>query len=198
MAIFTTLVNTRLDVKSLDITKQILQKGITATKVQTFTPALALSYGFQPMINDISKNWFDTDNFTDNGSFSVTLAWNLTNMLPFTSNMVNLKESKKNLEKLEITYDTVLQNGEMEIVNLVDKLKKSQAGIEAGQYSVDLAQKAYNMTLTAFRNGTTEYLDLKDAESQLAQAKLGLMNEKFTYLSGILDLEYAINSPLLK
>jgi outer membrane protein TolC len=145
---------------------------------------------------DITKNWFDSNNTMDNGSFSVTLAWNLTNMLPFSSNMVSLKETQKNLEKLELSIGTVLQNGEMEINSLVDKLKKCESSIEAMEYNVVLAEKAYNMTFEAYKVGTTELLDVRDAESQLSQAKLGLMNEKYTYLTTLLDLEYAINGNL--
>lgn len=188
----------RLDIKSFNKNLQILNDSLTATKLQIFTPALAVSYSFQPMLSDVTGEWFNSDSWRDNGSFSVTLAWNLTNMLPFSSNSVGMKETKKSIEKMELTYATVLQNAEIEIHTLVDKLEKSQAAIEAGLSSVELAQKAYNMTLTAFKNGTTEYLDVKDAESQLAQAKLGLMNERYTYMTGILDLEYAINSELVK
>lgn len=186
----------RLDVQSLNKNLELISHGIKATKLQTYTPALALSYGYQPVVMDITKNWFDGDNTMDNGSFSVTLAWNLTNMLPFSSNMVSLKENQKNLEKLELSVGTVLQNGEMEINSLVDKLKKCESSIKAMEYNVVLAEKAYNMTFEAYKVGTTELLDVRDAESQLSQAKLGLLNEKYTYLTTLLDLEYAINGKL--
>ena len=52
------------------------------------------------------------------------------------------------------------------------------------------------MTLASYRNGTSELLDLRDAEDQLNQAKLGLANEKYNYLSGLLDLEYMLNTNL--
>lgn len=186
----------RLDVQGLYKNIELITHGLTASKLQTFSPALALSYGFQPVVMDITKNWFEDENNMDNGSFSVTLAWNLTNMLPFSSNMVSLRETQKNLEKLELSVATVLQSGEMEIASLVDKLKKCESSIAAMEYNVELAEKAYNMTYEAYRVGTTEILDVRDSESQLSQAKLGLLNEKYTYLTTLLDLEYAINAKL--
>lgn len=186
----------RLDVQGLYKNIELVTHGLTASKLQTFSPALALSYGFQPVVMDITKNWFEDENNMDNGSFSVTLAWNLTNMLPFSSNMVSLRETQKNLEKLELSVATVLQSGEMEIASLVDKLKKCESSIAAMEYNVELAEKAYNMTYEAYRVGTTEILDVRDSESQLSQAKLGLLNEKYTYLTTLLDLEYAINAKL--
>ena len=186
----------RLDVQGLYKNIELVSHGLKASTLQTYTPALALSYGFQPVVMDITKNWFEDENNMDNGSFSVTLAWNLTNILPFSSNMVSLRETKKNLEKLELSVVTVLQSGEMEIASLVDKLKKCESSISAMEYNVELAEKAYNMTYEAYRVGTTEILDVRDSESQLSQAKLGLLNEKYTYLTTLLDLEYAINAKL--
>lgn len=186
----------RLDVQSLYKNMELVSHGIKATKLQTYTPALALSWGYQPIVMDITKNWFDGDNVMDQGALSVTLAWNLTNMLPFSSNITSLKETEKNLEKLELSVATILQNGEIEINSLVDNLKKCESSIKAMEYNVELAEKAYNMSFEAYRVGTTELLDLNEAASQLSQAKLGLMNEKYTYLTTLLDLEYAINAKL--
>ena len=186
----------RLDVQSLYKNMELISHGIKATKLQSYTPALALSWGYQPIVMDITKNWFDGDNVMDQGALSVTLAWNLTNMLPFSSNITSLKETEKNLEKLELSVATILQNGEIEINSLVDNLKKCESSIKAMEYNVELAEKAYNMSFEAYRVGTTELLDLNEAASQLSQAKLGLMNEKYTYLTTLLDLEYAINAKL--
>ena len=53
------------------------------------------------------------------------------------------------------------------------------------------------MTAKSYRNGTTELLDLNYAELQLNQAKLGLANQKFNYISALLDLETALNANLV-
>ena len=64
--------------------------------------------------------------------------------------------------------------------------------------NVTLAQKAYDMTVRSYRNGTTERLDLRDTESSLDQAKLGLVNQKFQYISALMDLENTLNTDLTK
>ena len=64
------------------------------------------------------------------------------------------------------------------------------------QRSVQLAQRAYDMTYRAYRNGTTELLDLRDAEESLNKAKLGLVNQKFNYMTALLDLENTLNADL--
>ena len=52
------------------------------------------------------------------------------------------------------------------------------------------------MTWLAYRNGTTEYLNLVEAQTQLNQAKLGLINEKYNYMTSLMDLETLVNSSL--
>lgn len=62
--------------------------------------------------------------------------------------------------------------------------------------NVALAQKAYSSTLKAFNNGTQEWLSVRESDASLQQARLGLMNEKFNYISAILDLEEKLNKKL--
>ena len=76
----------------------------------------------------------------------------------------------------------------------VDGLNKEN--IEAMERNVSMAQDAYEATLKAYNAGTQERLELQDSEQQLNQAKLGLMNEKFNYISALLDLETKLNIKL--
>jgi outer membrane protein TolC len=39
-------------------------------------------------------------------------------------------------------------------------------------------------------------LNLRDAETSLNQAKLGLLNQKYQYISALLDLENTLNTNL--
>lgn len=182
------------DVLSLQKNLEILNLNLSVSNLQAYTPSLSLSWGFQPMVTDITSNWVDT--YMDQGAFSATLAWNLTNLLPFSTNRQGAKDIKDNIRKLELSLETLIEKTELDIRTQVDALAQSRAAIEASAGNIQLAQRSYDMTLVAYRNGTTELLDLRDAENQLNQAKLGLANEKFNYLSGLMDLEYTLNTKL--
>ena len=145
-----------------------------------------------------NKSYLWIDTYADNGAFSATLAWNLTNLLPFSANRQAAKDIKDNIRKLELSLETLIEKTELDIRTQVDALDQSQVAIEASSGNIQLAQRSYDMTLVAYRNGTAELLDVRDAENQLNQAKLGLANEKFNYLSGLLDLEYTLNTKLYK
>ena len=182
------------DILSLQKNLEILNLNLSVQNMQAYTPALALSWGLQPVVADITSNWLDT--YMDKGAFSVTLAWNLTNLLPFSANRQAARDTKDNIRKLELSLETLIEKTELDIRTQVDALAQSRAAIEASAGNIQLAQRSYDMTLVAYRNGTTELLDLRDAENQLNQAKLGLANEKFNYLSGLMDLEYTLNTKL--
>lgn len=184
-----------LDVKALKKNIELLKISLNASRLSTFTPSLSVSYGFQPVVAQIDSDWIDT--YIDNGSFSATVVIDVMKMMPFSANMQSIKDTKQNLAKAELGLSQLLQNTEIQIHTLVDKLNKSEASIKASQMNIKLAQKAYDMTVKAYNSGTQELLDVKDSENSLSQAKLGLLNEKLNYISALLDLENAINVKLV-
>ena len=183
-----------LDIKALKKNIDLLNISLNASILSTFTPSVSVNYGWQPMVTQIDKNWID--NYTDNGSFSATVVIDIMKMMPFSANMQSIKDTKQNIAKAELGLSQLMQNTEIQIHTLVDKINKSKASIKASEMNIKLAQKAYDMTVKAYNNGTQELLDVKDSENSLSQAKLGLLNEKLNYISAILDLENAINVKL--
>ena len=181
-----------LDIQSLQSNIEVLKCNLSALNFSSFTPALALSYGWQP-----TKTFFSDDSkWTDQGNLSVTLAWNLTNMLPFSANRQQAKDLQANLKKLEIAMETLKENQKVQVIKAVNTLNQAREQIDSMGRNITLAQRAYDSSARSYRNGTTELLDLRDSESQLNQAKLGQLNQKFNYISALMDLEYTLNADL--
>lgn len=185
-----------LDIQSLRNNIETLKMNLAAMNLSTWTPALNISYSWQPTLApyalDFDK-WSNGDNWKDGGSLSFTLAWNITNMLPWSTNRQQAKDLQANIDKLEITMETLLENQKIEVRSAVNTLNQARAQIEAMGRNVSVAQRAYDMTMRSYRNGATELLDVRDAESSLNQAKLGQLQQKFNYLSALMDLEKALN-----
>lgn len=185
-----------LDIQSLRNNIETLKMNLAAVNLSTWTPALNISYSWQPTLApyalDFDK-WSNGDNWKDGGSLSFTLAWNITNMLPWSTNRQQAKDLQANIDKLEITMETLLENQKIEVRSAVNTLNQARAQIEAMGRNVSVAQRAYDMTMRSYRNGATELLDVRDAESSLNQAKLGQLQQKFNYLSALMDLEKALN-----
>jgi outer membrane protein TolC len=182
------------DVVSLKKNIDILKMQLRALNFKSFTPALSLGWSTQPVLSDITYDWSDSDNWYDNGNLHLTVAWTLSDMLWFSANRQQARDIQDNIRKLEISLETVGQNNEMQIRKTVDSLEQSHQAILSSSRNIALAQRSYDMTAVAYRNGTTELLDLRDAENQLNLAKIGLLNEQYNYMSYMLDLDYMLNT----
>ena len=191
-----------LALKSLDKNIDILKMNLSALNLSAYTPALALNYAWQPaymgdafsFAGDIGND----DKWYDAGSLSFTLAWNLTNLLPWSQTGQQAKNLKQSIAQLEINRELLTENQKISVRKAVDTLKESRAQIDSMGRNITLAQRAYDATLKAYRSGTTELLDLRDAESSLNQAKLGQMSQKYNYITALLDLENTLNTKLTK
>ena len=188
-----------LTIRTLQENIKILKLQSNALDLSAYTPSLALSWNGNPMITSaFESDWGDSNNWKDQGAFSVTLAWNITNMLPWSSSRVQARELQDNIKKLEVQLESAVRNTDLQIRTAFDTLAQCRHSLENSQRNIDLAQRSYDMTSLAYRNGTTEYLDLMDAETQLNQAKLSLVNEKFNYMTNLMDLENILNTTLVE
>lgn len=184
-----------LDVLNIKRNIDVLKLNLNALNLSSFTPALSLGWNYQPILMTGGK-WTDSDSRYDNGNFSITLAWTISDILPFSANRQSAKDIEDNIRKLEVSLDTLIQNNELIVRKTADSLAQAKEAIESNERNIKLAQRSYDMTAIAYRNGTTELLDLRDAETQLNQAKLGMLNEQYNYISYRLDLEYILNTQL--
>jgi len=184
------------DVLSLKKNIDIMNMQLHALDFKSYTPALVLGWTTQPVLSDVTYDWKDSDNWYDSGNLRLTVAWTLSDMLWFSPARQQARDLQSNIRKLELSLETVEQNNEMQIRKAVDSLEQSHQAILSSSRSITLAQRSYDMTSIAYRNGTTELLDLRDTENQLNLAKIGLLNEQYNYMSYMLDLEYMLNTKL--
>lgn len=194
--------DSNMTIQSLKKNIAILKLRKSALDLSSYTPSLSISWGYQPTsigsAGAFDMDWSNEDNWLDRGNLSATLVFNITNMLPWSGNRVQARELKDTISKMEINLESLRQNTELEIRTAVDTLGQARKSIEASERNIRLAQRSYDMMAVAYRNGTKELLDLRDAENQLNQAKLALANEGYNYISAILDLEYKLNTKLTK
>jgi outer membrane protein TolC len=184
------------DVVSLKKNISILRMQLSALDFKSYTPALSMGWTYQPVLSDVTGNWASSENWYDNGNLHLTVAWSLSDMLWFSAARQQAGDVRDNIRKLEISLETVEQNNEMQIRKTVDSLEQAKQSILSSSRNITLAQRSYDMTSVAYRNGTTELLDLRDTENQLNLAKIGLLNEQYNYMSYMLDLEYMLNTTL--
>lgn len=197
--LFKDYIDQNKDILSLKKNMEILELSIRAKKLSTFTPSLSIGWSYQPTLYAAGEMMSDIGSFqkNDGGNLSFSLVYsNLFNMLPFSSNMQEIKDLKQKYNKVQLGMEQLYQNSEIEIHKLCDKLDVAKENIQAMERNVTLAQEAYESTLKAYNAGQTERLELQDSEESLNKAKLGLMSQKNEYISTLLDLETKLNISL--
>lgn len=186
------------EILSMRKTIEIAKLGLNAKKLSVFTPSLAVNYSYNPLFYSFGE-WKSGSDISDNGSLSLTIAFSdVLSWLPWSSASQVIKDIKQQIVQAELGYEQLVNNAEVEIHKLVDNLEVAKVNIQSMEANVALAQKAYTSTLRAFNNGTQEWLSVRESDASLQQARLGLMNEKFNYISAVLDLEEKLNIKLLK
>ncbi|MBO4546733.1 MAG: TolC family protein, partial [Treponema sp.] len=181
-----------MDYQNLKGSIESLKLSLSAMNLSSYTPALVLSYNYQPMKTFVT----DDSKWKDQGKFAASLVWKLTDMLPFGANRQKAADIKDNLKKLEIKMETLKEDQKLQVKKAVDTLNQARDQIDSMGRNITLAQRAYDSSARSYRNGATELLDLRDSESQLNQAKLGQLNQKLNYINALMDLEYTLNTDL--
>ncbi|MCF7953734.1 MAG: TolC family protein [Spirochaetales bacterium] len=188
----------RLDLKSMLYGIKSIETAKTSTMKRAFTPNLMLSWNADPGLRDpFDTNWFDLDNWNQqSGMFRLTVAMNLEGLLPNSKMRVSLAELEEQKQSLQLGLMQAIEGAEMEISSLVRSLNKSRSSMESLRLNVDMAERAYLLSEEAYNAGSRELLEVQNAEIELNKAQYELLKEKYNYVTGLLDLEYALNTSL--
>ena len=180
----------------LELRQQLLtlKTSRQAQALQLYTPYLNLSWNYAPtfLADPFKDEWFKGDNWTDRGTFSITLGINLNNLFPFTKEGQGLKDVDNTIQTTTIGLSQMMRGTELEIYNTVLSLEKTRITMETQSKTVALAERSYQLTENAYRAGLNDYLQVQNAAVELRRARIGVLEQQFNYLTGLIDLEYAM------
>jgi outer membrane protein TolC len=183
-----------------EIRQQILitESGKKAQTYKMYTPNLQLAWNADPTFqgDPWKDSWVMKDGWKQrSGMFRITLAFSLNNLLPFGTEAQARKNLDDGLRTLNIRLAQAVRGTELEIYNTILQLEKARITIEAQELTADLAERTYRLTEEAYRAGLNELLEVQNAELELRKARIGVLEQGFNYLMGLLDLEYAAGMP---
>ncbi len=194
----------RLDVRGLDKQIEALDYAKKTLNRNFNTPTLVMggSWGLSGSNSEIDRAtsppsaidpWSD---WADRFTLSLNLQWKFDGLIPGSKSDVQVKEMQDTIDTLSIAKQMAYVSAGMEITNLVNKLNTSRKTIEANTSSVGLAQRNYELTEEAYNVGTRELLDVESRQQDYLLAVQQLLLAKYEYIAGLLDLEYALNTPM--
>jgi len=173
----------------------LLLQSARKTQFQSLLPALTISWSASPVFTKMTDNWSDAGNWRKQGSLTLSLGLRLHSLIPFSPDFQSVKNLDDQITGANIGLARMIQGTEIEIYNTVLALNKTRITAEAQAQTVALAERAYRLTEQAFRAGLLDLLQVQNAELELKQAKVSMLEQQFNYLNGLLDLEYSIGVP---
>jgi outer membrane protein TolC len=159
-------------------------------------PNLSLSWNYNPILSDPWNNsWFNGNNWTDRGSFSITVGMRLHSLFPFSQDFQGIRNMDDQITGANMGLAQMIQGTEIEIYNTVLSLDRIRTTAEVQMQTVNLGERVFRLTEDSFRAGAQDLLQVQNAELELRQSKVSLLEQQFNYLNGLIDLEYLIGVP---
>ncbi|MHC6204810.1 TolC family protein, partial [Breznakiellaceae bacterium SP9] len=184
----------------LEIQQSILslKAAREAAWYSTYTPNLALNFTFNPYANSdfFNQNWFKSESWARSpGRISIGLSYNLADLFGFGAKAQSLLDIDDNIQTLTLNLGQVIRASQVEVFNQILVLKQAQEQIQTQGKTVELAERSNRLTTEAYNNGLQELLQVQASEDALRQAQFGVIQQRFAYLQGLIDLEYAVGVP---
>ena len=184
----------------MELKQQILMlESVRNAQVLSLTPALSLSWNStSAFLKDPWKDsWFgNNDDWKEiSGSLTISLGLRLHSLIPYSADFQGIKNVDDQLRTANIGLAQMVRGTEIEVYNIVLSLERTYVNAQALAQNVALAEQSYRLTEQAYRAGLQDYFQVQNSEQSLRQARVQLLEQQFTYLNGLIDLEYAIGVP---
>jgi outer membrane protein TolC len=174
------------DLQSSQINRQMLDVNKKALKESTYFPSLSLSASYNP-------TWYldsgSIEYSSEGGSVSATIAFNITNMLPGSSNQKSLQKLEVSYNQLEVGNTSIKDNIVLEFNSNIEAIKEAKRQIELSKESIDLSKQSFELTSLSYESGFSSFSDLQSAQLSVSNAQLSLLQAQYSYVSALLDLE---------
>lgn len=181
----------RLDVESAEKSIEVEQTLLDIEKASNISPSLNLSFDYSAYNSDSSI--FTTD-WTDSASITATISIPLNSYIKGSEEDIAISDAERSVEQSKLNYQNIVEEAAKEIKTLVLEIQGYQENMEISESAIEISQKTYDATEEAYNLGTTELLNLEDAQNTLFSAKQDLLTNQYNYLSALLDLESALNA----
>ncbi|MCL1959856.1 MAG: TolC family protein [Spirochaetes bacterium] len=185
------------DIQELRHSMLMLESARKA-QIYSLTPSLTLSWNHTSAFtkDPWKDSWFGgKDNWRKSGSFTLSLGVRLHSLIPFSTDFQAVKNTEDQIKTATIGLAQMVYGTEIEIYNIILSLEKARISAEALAQTVNLAEQSYSLTERAYQAGLQDYFQVQSAQQSLHQARVQMLEQQFSYLNSLIDLEYSTGVP---
>lgn len=190
-----TITQTADDLPSIKKIKASIEQqknSLLATRFSAYGPSLSASYSWGLGGNDKTE---ELKNHQENHSLSFSLRIPLDGYLPWSNGALSVANQKASLKDLELQLENERTAADFNLQNSIKNILQKQSQMEMLDRNVELAQKSYDMTLTAYNHGSRDLLTLQNASDALLRAKTDRESHLYNLICAVMDLENTLGIP---
>lgn len=168
------------------------ENSLLATRFSAYSPSVTASYSWGMNGNDKTEEFKKGQ---ESHSLSLSVNIPLDGYIPWTNGAQNVKNQKAVLQDLQLQLENERTTASLNLQNSIKNILQKQSQMDLIDRNVELAQKTYDMTLTAYNHGSRDLLTLQNTADALLKAKTDRESKKFELISAVLDLENTLGLP---
>jgi outer membrane protein TolC len=128
----------------------------------------------------------------------ITVSFGLESLLPFSQAAVSAERAAKEAAALRLDRQSAIESAEREYRSLVRSVRNARTALESQRLNVSLNEEVVQLTEEAYEAGQSDFLSLQEAQVDLAEARLALLNEAYNLKTNLIELEYASGQPSIE
>ncbi len=175
----------------------VSEQNVRNQYIASLTPSISFSYSATSAFNKdpISDQWFNDlkNDWDKSGTFRFSVSIPLDPLFPFSSVQDNIIKGQLSVKKIENNLEDQKEKNILSVTQSINNLEQAKEDISTLSTNIDLANNTFQQIEKLYNAGGKSYLDLKDAENNLFDAQIKLLNAKYNYLTNLLDLKYLLN-----
>jgi len=187
------LTSENIDINATNSRLEALRHRVSAARQMV----KSAKFNFVPSLNLFGSYEFNDDKLlgTQGESYMVgaTLKWDLFSGF---SNVGKVMESRADLKKAELAYESRVFKNRLEIEQAQRSLDQAQTQLNFANSSVEQAQEDFRIRSNRYDQGMEKTTDLLSAEAKLAQARLQRLDAMYQYNLSLATLELLLEKEI--
>lgn len=179
-------------VKKIKASIEQQQNSLMATRFSAYGPSVSASYSYGLGGNNKTEG---LKSHQENHSISLSLRIPLDGYIPWSNGAQSIENQKATLHDLELQLENERTTAALNLQNSMKNIVQKQSQMDLLDRNVEIAQKAYDMTLTAYNHGSRDLLTLQNASDSLLKARTDRESHLYNLICAVLDFENTLGLP---
>lgn len=180
-------------VKKISASIEQQKNSLMATRFAAYGPSLSVSYSYNYSGDDKTDGIKNGSERNNSISFGVSIP--LDGYIPWSNGALSIDNQKANLKDLELQLENEKTTAALNLQNSIKNILQKQTQMDLLDRNVEIAQKAYDMTLTAYNHGSRDLLTLQSTADSLLKARTDRESHIYNLICAVLDLENTLGVP---